>query len=261
MRRKFRKYRRFRKKKSILKSRFFRDFVLIPALVILVFYFFFLSEIFKIKEIQIFAPEDISKEEIQTVLEIKLKAPFLYFFHKNSFFLVHSKKIEEEISNEYPEIKEVNLKKEFPKTLILEIKKREAAGIWCFSEENCFLIDSDGIIFRGSTLEDLMVIFLKDGEIKNLGEEIIPKEKMNQLLGIHNELEEGLQVDVEKLTLSSENRLDVKTVEGWEIYFDLSGDINLALTKLGLLLEKEIPPQARENLQYIDLRFSKVYYK
>lgn len=269
MRRKFRKYRRFKKfkkRKSILKSRFFWIFILTLALIISVFYFFFLSEIFRIKEIRISASEDISQEEIQALLEKELKTPFFYFFHKDTFFLVNSSKIEDKILRDYPEIKEVDLKKEFPRSLVLEIKKRETAGIWCFSEDNCFSIDERGIIFRELTLEngkreDLMVIFLKDGEIKNLGEEVIPKEKMNQLLGIHDELEGNLQIAVEKFTLSGIERLDVKIIEGWEIYFDLSEDINLALTKLQLLLEKEISSAARGNLQYIDLRFSKVYYK
>lgn len=264
MKRKFRKYRRFKrfkKRKSLLKSRFFWSFVLILASIILVFYFFFLSEIFKIREINISAPGDISREEIQALLERELKNPFFRFFHKDTFFLVNSQKIEDRILKEYPGIKEANLKKKFPKTLILEVKIREAAGIWCFNEHNCFLIDSDGVIFQGLTSEDLMVIFSKDDESKNLGEEVIPKEKINQILRIHNELEENLEIAVEKFTLSEGERLDVKTIEDWEIYFDLTSDINLALTKLGLLFEKEISPEDRENLEYIDLRFSKVYYK
>jgi len=61
--------------------------------------------------------------------------------------------------------------------------------------------------------------------------------------------------------LKEDKRLDIKTAEGWEIYFDLSSDVNFALTKLGLLLEKEIPLEKRGDLSYIDLRFSKVYYK
>lgn len=264
MKRKFRKYRRFKrfkKRKSLLKSRFFWIFILIPALVILVFYFFFLSEIFRIKEIKISAPEDISKEEIQVLLEKELETSFFIFFRKNTFFLVNSQKIEDRILKEYPEIKTADLKKEFPQTLILEIERKREVAICCLNDNDCFLIDRDGIIFGGSTSEDLMVIFLKDGEVKNLGEEIIPEEKMNQLLGIHDELEKNLGIDVEKFILEGEESLDVKTIEGWEIYFDLTNDINLILTKLSLLLEKEISPENRENLEYIDLRFSKVYYK
>ncbi len=84
---------------------------------------------------------------------------------------------------------------------------------------------------------------------------------MSQILKIKNVLEKEMGINTEKFTLKNPERLNVKTTEGWEIYFDLSGDIDLALTKLHLLLEKEISPEARKDLQYIDLRFTKVYYK
>jgi len=74
-------------------------------------------------------------------------------------------------------------------------------------------------------------------------------------------LKQKLELGIEKFILLGQKRLDVKTTEGWEIYFDLAGDINLSLTKLSLLFDEEISQEARESLQYIDLRFSKVYYK
>ncbi len=269
MKRKFKKYRRFKKRKSILKNRFFWDFILISALIILVFYFFFLSGMFKIQKIEILAPENIPKNELQDILEQELKTSFLYFFQKDSFFLVNDKEVEDKILKEYPDIKEVNLKKKFPKTLILEIKEREEAAIWCINDNSCFSIDKEGVILGDSTpkiskiegRENLMVIFLENGEIRKSGETVISEDELNQLFLIENELGKKLEIGLEKFTLVSEERLNVKTIDGWKIYFDLTGDINLDLTKLRLLLEKEIPPEDRENLQYIDLRFSKVYYK
>ncbi len=262
MRRKFKKIRsrRFRKRKSILKRRIFWNFVLIFILAFFVFYFLFFTEIFKIKEIQILTEKEnlVLRGSLESVLKKELN---------NSFFLISSKKIEEKILKDYPEIKEVNLKKKFPKTLILEVKTRKAVDIWCFKEDNCFLIDregvifGEGIIFRGPISEDLMTIFSRGAGEEQEGEQIIAREKMNQLLDIQNKLEKDLEIDLEKFTFSSGERLDVKTIEGWEIYFDLSADINLALTKLSLLLEKEIFPEERKNLNYIDLRFSKVFYK
>ena len=282
MRRKFRKYRRFnptslklrraRKRKSILRSRAFWDSFLAAFLAILIFHLLFISSVFKIQKIEILAPENIPKNELQNILGQELKTPFLYFFQKDSFFLVDDKKIENRVLSSFPEIKTANLKKKFPKTLILEIEQKEAVATWCFSEENCFLINGEGIIYQGSTLvrpdgsrtsidSNLTVIFLENGEPKNLGEKVISKQKISQLLEIRNELRQKLELGIEKFTLRGEERLDIKTTEGWEIYFDLAGDMKLALTKLCLLFDEEISQEARENLEYIDLRFSKVYYK
>ena len=259
------KLRQARKRKSILRNRFFWDFILFLTLGCLIFYFLFLSDIFKIKEIKIATSDEIPKKEILAFLEKELDTPFFHFLKKNTFFLINSKKIENEISNKYPEIKEVNLKKKFPKTLILEVEKRKAVGVWCGVENKCFLIDKKGTIFQTASAseekDNLVLIFSENYGIKELGEKIIPEEKMSQILKIKNILEKEMGINTEKFTLKTPERLNVKTTEGWEIYFDLSEDINLAFTKLRLLLEKEISLRARKNLEYIDLRFSKVYYK
>ena len=59
----------------------------------------------------------------------------------------------------------------------------------------------------------------------------------------------------------SEERLNVKTSEGWEIYFNTADDLDWQVQELALVLEKQITPEKRRNLEYIDLRFSRVYYK
>jgi len=171
MKRKFRKYRRFKKKKSILKNRVFWDSFLAVFLAVLIFHLLFISNAFKIQKIEILAPENIPRNELQNILEQELKTPFLYFFQKDSFFSVDGKKIENRILSSFPEIKTANLKKKFSKTLILEIEQREAVVTWCFSQENCFLIDKEGIIYQSSASIDanLLVIFLENGEPKNLG--------------------------------------------------------------------------------------------
>jgi len=263
---KYRPKRRFKKRKSIFKNRLFWDFVLFSILIFLIFYLFFLSEIFKIKEIKVSSSEIYLKKEIETLLERELA---------HNFFLVNSKEIENEILEKYPEIKNAYLKKKFPDSLVLEIEKRRLIGIFCSGikseeeKENCFLIDDEGIIFGdvifgGQISEDEqkdLIIIFSENEDKNLGEEAVSKDKIDKLLKINSELEKNFEIKVEEFVLKEDKRLDIKTAEGWEIYFDLSSDVNFALTKLGLLLEKEIPLEKRGDLSYIDLRFSKVYYK
>ncbi len=255
--------RRARKRKSILRIRFFWDFILFLVLGLSVFHFLFLSEIFKVKEIKIAGPSNIPYFELKKIINKNLEKKFLHFFLADSLFLVNTQEIEKEILRNYPEIKTASLKKKFPKTLLLEIKKREAVGLVCFFPDTCFLADNQGIIFktvRDPVSDKLVKIFYEKKEIGKIGENVIPEDTLNKIWQINNSLEEKLDTKIEKFILK-DNRLDVKTAEGWEIYFDLSGDINLALAKLRLLLEKEISPEERKNLEYIDLRFSRVYYK
>ena len=52
--------------------------------------------------------------------------------------------------------------------------------------------------------------------------------------------------------------MNVTTDGGWQIYFNVGSgdpDIDSQITKLNLLLNETINPDARKTLQYIDLRF------
>ena len=87
------------------------------------------------------------------------------------------------------------------------------------------------------------------------------KEIISEILKIQKQLQDKFKINTEEFILSDNQRLDVKTSENWEVYFDLSTDISLSLVQLNLLLEKEISLEQRKNLKYIDLRFSRAYYK
>ena len=253
------------KSKSILKKRIFRDVVLISILIIELLYALFFSQIFKIKDITIVSPKEILKQELQVFLQNELQNKAFYFFEKDNIFLASIGKIKNGILDKYPEIKEVELRREFPKGLFLKVEKREPFGILNSSGNN-FLIDEEGIVFKEVSedfeKETLAFILIEHKQVK-LGEGIIRLEIMQKISLIKEELEENVNIFLESFYLN-ENRLNIKTLEGWEIYFNISQnteEIRFALTKIGVFLEKEVDEEERKNLEYIDLRFSKVYYK
>lgn len=238
------KYRkRFKKKeRPFLKRRVFWDFFLVLLLVFLISYFLFFSGFFKIKRIEFLAGENYLQKEIGGILIGKLE---------DNLLLLNTQSLENRILKNYPEIAYISLKKEFPASLLVNIKKRVPVALFCFSgEEKCSLIDSQGIIFKGDNSGNLSPIY---------SERIPSSQIMRQVLFVGRKLKNA-EIVPEAFRLSG-NELDVKTKEGWEIYLNLKDDLSLALTKLNLLLEKEISSEERKNLQYIDLRFSKAYYK
>jgi len=145
----------------------------------------------------------------------------------------------------------------------VEAKERTAVAIFC-PNADCFLVDKGGIVF-----EKTDVIFSEFPIIKNiqgksnlsLGEKIIDEKILTFISDVKSRLNEKLKIDVEEFNVLSLQRLNVKTKEKWEIYFDLDGDLNWQIEKLILVLEKEIPPEKRKDLEYIDLRFTRVYFK
>ncbi len=75
-------------------------------------------------------------------------------------------------------------------------------------------------------------------------------------------MKEKSNLEVKEFTFfENELRLNAKTSENWSAYFDLKENLDWQLVKLELLLKKELSSDKRAGLEYIDLRFSKVYYR
>lgn len=238
----YKKLYRIKKNKPILGSRFLWLGILIAVIIGGTLYFLFFSGIFQIKKISITGADAVREENIKA------------FFTQKNIFLIDTQKIEKEILDNFPQIATAQIHRGFPDALSVAMAERLAVAVWC-KEDKCFLMDNEAVIFTeaSSTI---------DGLIKISGsKEMLDKEKISQILEIQEKLKENLQVTTTRAFIVSEERLNIKTSESWEIYFNLKGDLNWQLQELGLVLEKQITPAKRKNLEYIDLRFSRVYYK
>lgn len=258
---------RIKRKKSIFRSRVFWLVVLILIISGAGFYFFLFSEFFQIKKIIVVGEEKISKQDIEAIIENKLEKKILFFGTK-SIFLVDSKEINISLLKKFPQIDNLNLKRSFPNVLKVKIEERKPVAVFCLAphqnfvgeqKDNCFLTDKEGIIFKNIGIESPQMLkienrILLDKEWK-LGERVIDKEILALIFKIESVLKESLKISLTEAILVSEQRLNIKTSEGWQIYLALKEDIDWQLTKLGLVLEKEIPLEKRKDLEYIDLRF------
>ncbi len=275
---------RIRRKKSILKNRFFRQVILFSILAISVFYLLIFSATFQIENIIISGEEKVSKQGIKGVVENQIAKKIL-FFPTKSIFLANFKKIREDILNNFPTIAEIEMRRGFPAALNVVVTERLGTGVFCQGQQ-CFLLDSEGIIFdphylnigvgasphypnigvgAGEIFEEnpkLLKIESRAHDIQlKPGDSVIEKEKLTQILEIISKLKQDLKISCDLAEIVSGERLNVKTNEGWEIYFNPTEDINWQITELDLLLQNKIPSERREILEYIDLRFSRVYYR
>jgi len=83
----------------------------------------------------------------------------------------------------------------------------------------------------------------------------LEKDKLFKILNINSKLKENLNIPIEKFVINDNEKLTALTREGWEIYFNLEGDIEWQITKLVAVLENKIPKEQRGDLEYIELRF------
>src|SRR3989344_9342030 len=138
----YRKPYRVKKKKSVLKSRLFWRVVLVLIFMGVSSYFFFLSSIFKIKEINISGNPAFAEATAgrQKILYQKIQK----LLDRKNIFLVDFEEIKKEILGKFPQIADVNLEKKFPDKIIAQIEERRPAAI--FNQENGFFyIDKEGV--------------------------------------------------------------------------------------------------------------------
>ena len=250
-----RKSYRIKKRKSIWRNRFF--WLSILGLVILggIFYLLGLSAFFRIEKIIVSGNEEIPKERIQDIVKENLERKIM-FFKSKSIFLIDLKKIKENVLNIFPKIAEIEITRDFPDVLNLKVIERKEVGIFC-RQDTCFLLDKEGIIFE-NVPEEMQLLKIQrlnfDREIK-LGERIIEKEILSPILEAETKLREDFKIPVKEISIASNERVNFKTSDDWEIYLNPQKDMSWQLTKLKVDLENLIPFERRKDLEYIDLRF------
>jgi cell division septal protein FtsQ len=258
----FRKPHKVKRKKPFFRNRFFWVALLILITFGALFYLFFFFSFFQTKEIKISGNQKIKTSDLEKEIN-PLTVKKFWNISTRSIFLISSSRIKTELLKNFPLIGSINIHKKFPDSLILEIEERKPVADFCL-DSLCFLADQKGIIFENSDGVSKNFIKIRDTQQKpvpSLGEKVVDENVLNFALKVKTKLEERLKIDAEEFTLISPERLNLKTSEGWEIFFDLKSDLTWQIEKLILVLESEIPPKKRGNLEYIDLRFSRVYYK
>ena len=251
---KYRKPYRIKKKKSLFKNRFFWMATLVLIIFGGIFYLVCFFSIFQIKDIKISGNQKIQTQDIENLIKEKINQKLL-FFPQKSIFLIKSNEIVESLLEKFLQADSVNLKRRLPASLIVEIQERLPLGVWC-EGENCFYIDKEGIIFEENPPKTEFIIKSEEKRTQGfLGEKVIEKTLFESIFEIQRKLKESLKINIEEIIILEKEKINAKTSEGWEIYFDPTNNIDWQLTKLSLVLEKEIPPERRKDLEYIDLRF------
>lgn len=252
------KIRKLKPKKSVFKNKWFWSVVLIVVVLGFVTWLFLFASFLQADNIIISGNKEIKTENIKSIAE--------KFANKN-IFLVNTKNIQKEILNNFPEIKQVEVKKNYFKTLAVRVEERSPVAIFCVTENSasCSFVDGDGIIFKQAETTNDFVIVRSQTMPSDLvlGKQVLDKNILDAILKTQKTLKENYGVVVTTAVIQNETRLNVKTSENWQVYFNIeNNNINSQIEKINLLLKNEIQIQDRQKLQYIDLRFKdRVYYK
>jgi len=250
----YRKPHRIKRKKPFYKNPFLLSFILILIIFGFSFYLFYFAQFFQIKNIEIIGVKTISTEDLQSALKEKIEKR-IFSFPSKSIFLINSNKIESEFLQKFPKISKIEIKKKFPSTLIFNIQEREPVAIF-LTDDKKFFVDSTGVIFEEAQSEDNFLKIRTSDVLSNieLGRKVITKELMAFILDAKEKIQQNFQLKIEEAFIVSEERVNLKTSEGWFLYLS-SQNLDWQLRKLKTVLEKEIPKEKRNLLEYIDTRF------
>jgi len=251
---------RIKRKKLILKNRFFWFGILFLSLAGGIIYLVCFASFFQIKGISIAGCQNTKTQELENLIRNQI-VKNIVFFHTQSVFLANSGTISAKILETFPQIEKISLQKNLLGKLTVEIEERKPAALLC-QNEKCFLIDKNGIAYEETLAAGYLGPRIKNqilsSEIK-LGEIVIDSDLMGQILKISSKLGSDLKIPLREFDIVSEQRMNVKTADGWEVFFNLKGDVNWQITELETVLENKIIPRDWKNLSYIDLRFDRVF--
>ena len=173
MKKTFRKPYRIKKKRSILKNRFFWRGILAFAIFIGFIYLFYFASFFQIKETKISGNQKIRTEDLEDIIENQINQKMI-FLQTRSIVLANSGQIKEELQNSFPQIAEVEVEKDLPSVLVVKVKERKPVAVFC-QNENQFLIDENGIIFEKIEDQNFELLMIKN---QILSSEVKIKEKV-----------------------------------------------------------------------------------
>lgn len=257
------KIHRIKPKKSIFKKLWFWAIILFIGIILYGFYLIFFYSGLQLKNIVISGNNKIKTEDIKNVVlqysNIKLLDFAKVKIVSGSIFLINENKISENILARFPDVERILTNKKFPQTLIVKVIERAPVGVFCNTENICFQIDGDGIIFDqiNAMPNDQFIVSQGDDSIQLFaGEKVVEPNIMSAIIKIKQNLKDNFQIDLKKATITSPVRLSVTTSQDWNMYFDVSAnsDVDSQLTKLNLLFNRELTADEKSNLRYIDLR-------
>jgi hypothetical protein len=233
-------------------------------------YVLIFSPLLRLNSIQVNGTVDIPKQEIEQFIQMDMAGKYGGVIPKNNLLTVPRGTVEKDVQDHFKKIRSVEVSRVFPSTLVIQIQERKTLVLWCVNEQ-CFYIDENGYAYAPmDTVQssDQPGHFLKitdtSGQAINTDEPILDQEFVRAASDIQGRLQQelGIAVDVECTTPSRfSDNLILKTQEGWTMYINVQLPIEKSLQTLQLLFKKEISPERRQHLKYIDLRTeNRVYY-
>lgn len=238
----------------------------------------FFSSVFKIKEISVKGNDYIIDAAIISSFNNVMSEKKWLILENDNINLFDLAAAKQKIIEEFPRIDALDLKKEYPDKITVNIKERKIADILCLDNDTnndsqiskydfskCFFVDNNGIAFDvAADTQGFLILRIWDkrGQDIELNKKALNPEFIDFVRQIKDDFRSTINANIKLLVLEHPAQRElIALVDDWKIIFNVSSDAKNQLAVLKQVLEKEIKDK-KNNLDYIDLRIDgRAYYK
>lgn len=212
----------------------------------------------------------LQDEPLKNFLQEHWQGKWYGFVPKNNLLFIHSHVQEDRLLDRYPKLEKVEVHKRFPDTVKVVITEKPYQLVWCRHEE-CFLVNKEGkaedarIFFQYPEEQGQVVRIQDTAEVPvHVGMYVLQPEDQQFVHDLITDftLRTGLKIEgnLERPNVYS-REMKVRTNKGFSIFFATALPVAQSLNHLMLVLQKEIPEDEWDKIDYVDLRTEKrVYY-
>ena len=230
-------------------------------------WFIFASSFWKIKEIAINGLDRMPNNEISQMIDQQIGGRSWLIIPQKNLLFFNEKKFLSSVRERY-RFQDIQLKKQWPSKLTIDIKEKTLACIWNESDKY-YLTDTEGYILSEVNPLDITdkthplisnesVLKINDGKIQ------IDASYIGSIADLYDKVAKKAAADIfiDRFIVDKDiDTVKILTTEGVRISFNTKEDFNRQIEKL-LVVKKEKLKDDFKNKKYIDLRFGdKVYFQ
>jgi cell division septal protein FtsQ len=260
--RRYKKPYRAKRKKPFFYSKSFWFFTFFLFLGGGLAWFLCFSPVFEVKMVEVSGDGKVNNGECQKIIE-GMAEKRVAFLSSKSIFLFDLDRASREILSKFPQIQNINIQRKFPGEIYASLEERKPAATFNWRDSRYFSIDESGVIFEESRkTSDSFELKKNDesGDVK-AGDKVFDSAFLVKILRFKADGENKLGLKFDQGLVVTDERVNFKTKEGWEIFINPQKDIDWQFTKLDAVVLDESFKTKRSELEYVDLRFTRVYLK
>ena len=257
VKRRIRKFRR--RKKPLYKKKSFWEILMILVFLGVLSWAIIFGSWFQVKYFKVKGLKTIRQGRFIAFCQKNIRQK-IFFLKTESLFALPLKNLSLRILKQFPQIKEIQIKRHLPNSLYFFIEERKpVANFFCHKKN--FFMDDTGVIFSQARDSALPTVEKAGIDQCKVGDKVFNSQEIREILLLLKKFYSGAKIEKIKIYPL---RAEVIVKSGWKVIFSLQGEranLSTQIEKLNVLINKVITPEKLKRLDYIDMRLENIFYK